>query len=214
MAKYSAHELVLDVVCHRPPNQDERDAGINTPVFCNRNPFFFPVNGSLAGEVRTEGCVGSRHEMNAIGGVIPGYRLIIDTKNSQVRIEDRLLYAEHKPIRVAMKRALNTERHNYERLDPDKMRRNFSQENVVPTGKFTITNEPPANLATWLWWTRCAVNQHKLTIISGENLLPSPDDILALGRVQLSDDSGLSPKEGKQPFNFIEQRKPATAGKA
>ena len=163
----------------------------------NRDVFFPPMQKNLRGERRFER-LSSPVNPNfiAVGGFIPGMRLIVDTKSWKWKLIDRLRLDEHKTLRESIVRQ---GRANERTIGND-----LKTEDDV--GGIIAESER----ATWMWWIRRCVDRNRMILVSGN--IPEEDAIRAMGDVNLSGDGGLPHKAGAPSFNELPQTKPGKTG--
>ena len=181
-----AYDLVMDV---RAPR--------------NRHVHFTPADGTLRSEVRIEE-IHSKFipgKLNEVGGSSPGHRIEIDTKanggKGRARIVDRMHLKEFAEKDKQVRKAFPDESNG------NKSFKDYNQndDGLLPEGVFELNDEPPTNLATWLFWCLRLVQNGRLHIVEGK--LPSMQEIRRMGKVYLGPDNGLPPKEGKRAFNYL-----------
>ena len=167
----------------------------------NRNPYFVPLSGCLRTEIRHEE-IRLKHIpglLNLCGGSIPGQRIEIDTKKGVGRIIDRMHLPENKEKNKQIRAAL--------RNDEDTIGKEFgtsyNTEGCLFEGDHKLSDSPPGNLASWLFWCRRMLDDGKLKLVEGD--LPSLDDIRKLGDVSGGPDMGLTAKPGKSIGGTLEQ---------
>lgn len=195
--KESDYDLVLDAFVPGKEvvgrnGQTERRGG-------NQNTWFHPAGMSLDGEVRAEWLHSDRAPgaILQIGGVIPGHRMLVDTKARVVKIIDRLSLPEHSSLVQQLKAIGQTERYWHARFDSFRKDVDFK-----PTDE-----EWPK----WLYCMRRAVDHGTLRLVRGS--LPTIDECRAMGQMVFNS-AHITPKHGVAPFNILQPQKPepATAG--
>lgn len=165
------------------------DVILDARVEHNRNPFFYPAQTTLRGEVHIQQIASKniRGQLAQLGGMIPGHQVQVDTKNRKVRIVDRMGLPENAQLLKQMKAAMNTEDMLWQRLgDPE------------PDQEFNVTAD---QWPTWLYHIRRMVDHQRLHIVSGK--LPLTDEIRKMGVIRLGDPGSVPAKDPKRPWNFL-----------
>jgi len=152
----------------------------------NRDIFFFPLQQNLKGEIHQARIQSDRPSgyIGRLGGMIPGHRLYIDTKNRAVKVLDRKSLKEWKaPLEEALKIARSQEG------------RNLRFNSVEADADYGV---PEKEWATWMYHIRILVDAGKFRVEKGS--VPEMGKIRKMGEIQLSDDGGIPPKDPKKPF--------------
>lgn len=170
----SSYDVVLDV---RAPH--------------NRNPFYYPAQKTLRGEIRIAEVANKNVPgiLANIGGLIPGHQVHLDMKGRKVKIVDRIGLPENADLLRRMRTILKAVEGPVSDLgDPD------------PDEQFQSAVE---EWPTWLYHTRLMLDRGRLHDIRGADKIPPLDEIRRLGVIRLGDQGNVPPKDPKRPWNFL-----------
>lgn len=158
----------------------------------NRNVWFRPANILLRGTVRMDQLSTDKPNgaLLLVGGVIPGMRMMVDTKGRKVTVIDRMTLDENKDKDRAL-RKLTTENDQYRRA-------RFGRYEDDQT--FDV---PQAEWPSWLWHMRRLVDHRRLQVVRGN--LPKYSDILKMGKVYLGDSCNVTPADKDKPFWVLDE---------
>lgn len=161
----------------------------------NQNVWFIPAGVSLHGEIRAEWLHSSRvpGAILQVGGVIPGHRLLVDTKGRTAKIIDRLSLPEHAKLVEQLRVIGQTERYWHARFDA--LRKDVD---------FNIADD---EFAKWMYCIRRCVDHGTLQLVRGT--VPTLEECRKLGTITFNNANGISLKDTKNPFNVL--RPPAQA---
>lgn len=196
--KESDYELALDVKT-KPVEYTNPDGRVELRGG-NQNVWFVPAGMSLAGEMLMQHVHAKRvpSAIANVGGVIPGHRMLVDTKAKHVKIIDRLSMPENRRILDELKRLSETEDYWHSRFGTLRKDVDF--------------NVPDADWPKWIYCIRRAVDHGNMVIVRGENLLPSSDKCREMGEMVFNNANGISLKDSRNPFNVLRPPK-ADGGK-
>lgn len=167
---------------------------------CNRNPFFFPLQCNLQGEIRVTEYRSDKapgHLAQLPGGVLPGERMTFNARTGEYRVEHKLDMPEHKDIADAVRR-------HAARFD-DLRQKQWSRFGELQEGRVDKEEIP-----TWLWWIARMVDARKLDLVSGD--LPSLEKIRAMGDVRITDGTMFGDSESAKKLHTLSKLEPETAG--
>lgn len=180
---------------------NEKDYDLVLDACCepNRNVRFLPNNTWLEGEKRQEWCRTDRipGAIAAVGGKIPGHRILVDTKLRHVKILHRLSLPENQKILHELRRLSQTDKYRH-----------------------CSAGDPPGDIDTdvsdedwpkWMYMIRRMVDDNALTLVRGQ--LPTLEECRNFGPIRLNDANGISPKPGMENWNVLLPVEPETAGK-
>lgn len=174
------YDLVLDAVCAN-----------------NRNTYFTPARYTLRGELRaSELKVENNGALSAVGGVVPGQRMLVDTKAKHIKIIDRMTLPEHKALDEQMRKLHETDAfwaHRYT--------------DYLGDVDFAPSEE---EWPKWLYCMARCVEAGTMRLVRGN--LPSSRECRALGEMTFANDYSLSGKDGKKPFNVLPQLESVAGG--
>lgn len=157
----------------------------------NRNVRFWPAGITLRGECRWDQLTGDSPNgaMLQTGGVIPGQRMLVDTKNRTVKIIDRMELPENKEKDSALRALVKTEHYWGGRFG-----------HYEPEQNFELSEE---EWPTWLWHMRRSVDHKRMNLVKGK--IPGYSEILRMGKVQLGDSCNVKPIDEKKPFYMLDE---------
>lgn len=163
----------------------------------NRNVRFYPAGRNFRGEVRIQETAGSTPAaLIQVGGVIPGQRMLVDSKRKYVKVIDRMTLKENQMIDRELRRLCRTERYW-----------NFAYEHYEEDVEYNLSDN---DWRQWLWWIKRLVDHGRARIVQGK--LPVADgpagdnEILKMGRFQFGDSCGLVPIDKDRPFYMADER--------
>jgi len=187
---------------NKPDEDSASGKGGNRPRFdCvidfvaprNRNIRFFPAGKNFRGECRLDQCVGNTPAaLLQVGGVIPGQRMLIDSKARYVKVIDRMNLRENQLIDRELRRLTRTEKYW-----------NFEFGHYEDDQEYHLSEN---DFRTWLWHLKRIVDHGRGKVVQGTFPVENYDDILKSGRVQLGDPMGLVPIDKDRPFYMADKR--------
>lgn len=182
----SDYDLVLDA---RVDGKEVTINGRTERRGGNQNVWFIPAGMSLAGEIRAEWLHSSRvpGAILQVGGVIPGHRLLVDTKGKTAKVLDRLSLPEHARLVEQLRAIGQTERYWHARFDA--LRKDVD---------LSIADE---EFAKWMYCIRRCVDHGTLVVVRGN--VPSLEDCRKLGTITFNNANGISLKDTRNPFNVL-----------
>lgn len=170
----------------------------------NREVLFPPLNAKFRSEIRTDHVTGVRRipsVLTQIGGVLPGIRVVVDTKKREAEVIDLMHDPENAELTERLKAAMKAATQDMPRdIATGGTFTHFSKD---PRRTFKLDGDLPYNLATWLYWLRRLLDTGKVRVHKGE--LPTMEEIRQMGDIFLSQNYNITPKEGKRPFNILYQ---------
>jgi len=192
MAATKRDEIVIDVAAPK-----------------NRNVAFLPTGSVLRSELRSENISGAANippYLMKIGGVLPGHRIIVDCAGKKAKIVDRMESDERgvKEIDEKVRTAINDAR-----IRESGGQYKFGSYSKTAEESFTLGDNPPHNLATWLYWIRRGVDTKRFRVVSG--VLPEIEEIRKMGVIYLCSQEGVPLKDGARPFNYLYPEEPKAA---
>lgn len=167
---------------------DKFDLVFNAVCPRNRNPWFFPLGQVLRGEAQVSELSGKNipSAILQVGGKIPGHQLRVDTKNRTVDLVDRMTLPENREIDAKLRELTKTDEYRF-----------------AAYGKYDETKNWELSEKEWrtfLYHSRRAVDHGRLVIVQGQKLLPSLDEILEMGEVELGENCNVPAKNPDKPF--------------
>lgn len=181
---YDSYDVWLDVRCQR-----------------NRHERFAPAGITLQGEYRSIDDPNASNALTQVtGGVIPGHRVLVDTKQRHVKIVHRMSLPENK----AKLAQIETLRGTDEFLN-------------MPKFKFEDVDSSPSEQEwpTWLWQMHRGVENGTLHIARGK--LPTGDEIRRMGDITRVTNGFFGGGDQAKQFymlpKIVDKPQPATAGK-
>lgn len=167
----SEYDLVLDAVCEP-----------------NRDVLFLPAEMTLRGErrqewIRSDNINGA---ISQVGGVIPGQRMLVDTRTRHVKIIDRMTLPENRSIDERLRKLTTADRYRMGRFT------DYEKDIDMQVS----ADEWPK----WLYCMKRCVDHRSMTLVRGT--LPELVEIRKMGRI-VFDAGNLTPKDPKNPFNEL-----------
>ena len=160
----------------------------------NRNLFFTPTQEVLRTEMRLENQSGKTEgRLQQVGGVIPGMRIVIDRQNCVGKLVDRMHLDENTELDKQIRQVINT--------DTNLDQREFGDYSQEPIREIRLGDDPPHNLATWLFWARRYLDSGKVRVVKGT--VPEMSKIRDMGTIFTGDSYNLQPPEGKLRHNYL-----------
>lgn len=161
----------------------------------NRNVLFVPAQMTLRGEARASEVMGDTPAaLNAVGGVIPGQRILVDLRMKQVKIIDRMTLPEHAAVDKTLRDLARTEKYQQSAFT------HYEKDYDAAPGD----DEWPR----WLYYIRRLLDAQRLRLAKGT--FPSMEKIRAMGDILIPIE-GYVPNDKAKPINVLPKLEQAAA---